>query len=324
MKFRVFVDGEAGTTGLQIYERLSKRDDVEILRIAPELRKDAEERKRLMNDSDVTFLCLPDAAATESASLCTNPKTRIIDASTAHRTNPAWAYGLPELSPEFRKAIQKNPRNANPGCHASGFILGVYPLIAAGLLKKNADLATYSLTGYSGGGKKMIANYETEGAQVSHPGMSPRLFAPRPYALGHHHKHLPEMQKVCGLENPPIFNPIVGPYYKGMAVSTAIVPSSLKKNVSASDLQEVLATHYADSRFVKVLPYEEEPTLDAGSLDPTECNNTNEAHLYVFGKGKALQVTVIIDNLGKGASGAAIQNMNIALGLDEGIGLTCS
>ena len=321
MKFRIFVDGEAGTTGLQINERLANRDDVELLHIDPELRKDAKERQRLINESDVTFLCLPDAASKESAELCTNPKTKIIDASTAHRTNPAWAYGLSELSPEFRKAVETNTRIANPGCHASGFILGVYPLIAAGLLKKNADLATYSLTGYSGGGKKMIANYEAEGAQVSHPGESPRLFAPRPYALGHHHKHLPEMMQVCGLEKAPIFNPVVGPYYKGMAVSTALFQSSFTKSASAKDVQEILAAHYANTRFVKVLPFEEEPTLDAGSLNPTECNGTNEAHVYVFGKDSSIQVSVIIDNLGKGASGAAIQNMNIALGLDEGIGL---
>lgn len=319
--FKVFVDGEAGTTGLQINERLANRDDVELLHIDPELRKDAKERQRLINESDVTFLCLPDAASKESAELCTNPKTKIIDASTAHRTNPAWAYGLSELSPEFRKAVETNTRIANPGCHASGFILGVYPLIAAGLLKKNADLATYSLTGYSGGGKKMIASYEAEGAQISHPGESPRLFAPRPYALGHHHKHLPEMMQVCGLEKAPIFNPVVGPYYKGMAVSTALFQSSLTKSASAKDVQEILAAHYASTRFVKVLPFEEEPTLDAGSLNPTECNGTNEAHVYVFGKDSSIQVSVILDNLGKGASGAAIQNMNIALGLDEGIGL---
>lgn len=321
--FKIFVDGEAGTTGLQINERLAKRDDVEILHIDPELRKDAAERAKLINASDVTFLCLPDAASKESALLCTNPKTKIIDASTAHRTNPNWAYGLPELSPEFHQKIQTGTRIANPGCHASGFILGVYPLIAAGLLKKSADLATYSLTGYSGGGKKMIATYEAEGAQISHPGESPRLFAPRPYALGHHHKHLPEMQLICGLTKSPIFNPVVGPFYKGMAVSTAIFQSSLSKSATAADIQNILAEHYAGSRFVKVLPYEEEPTLDAGSLNPTECNGTNEAHVYVFGKGESIQVSVIIDNLGKGASGAAIQNMNIALGIDEGSGLSC-
>ena len=257
----------------------------------------------------------------ESAALCTNPKTKIIDASTAHRTNPDWAYGLPELSSDFRKQIESGTRIANPGCHATGFILGVYPLIAAGLLQKSADLATYSLTGYSGGGKKMIASYEADGAQQSHPGESPRLFAPRPYALGHHHKHLPEMQKICGLENAPLFNPIVGPYYKGMAVSSAIFQNALTKSATATDIQDVLAEHYDGSRFVKVLPYEEEPVLDAGSLDPTECNETNEAHVYVFGKGKSIQVSVILDNLGKGASGAAIQNMNIALGIDESSGL---
>lgn len=321
MKFRVFVDGEAGTTGLQINERLAKRDDVELLHIGQDLRKDVSERARLINEADVAFLCLPDAASLEIADLCKDSKTKIIDASTAHRTNPNWAYGLPELSPTFRKKIQTNARIANPGCHASGFILGIYPLIAAGLLQKNADLASYSITGYSGGGKKMIADYEADGAQVSHPGNSPRLFAPRPYALGHHHKHLPEMVKVCSLEKAPTFNPVVGPYYKGMAVSTAIFQRSLSRKASAADIQSILAEHYAQSRFVKVLPYAEEPTLDKGSLDPTECNDTNEAHLYVFGKGESIQVTVVIDNLGKGASGAAIQNMNIALGLDEGIGL---
>lgn len=321
MKFRIFVDGEAGTTGLQIRERLARRDDVEILSIDPERRKDPEERKRLINASDVTFLCLPDAAAKESAGLCSSPKTKIIDASTAHRTNESWAYGLPELSPEFRKKVETGTRIANPGCHASGFILGIYPLIAAGLLRKDADLATYSLTGYSGGGKKMIADYEADGAQTSHPGESPRLFAPRPYALGHHHKHLPEMQKVCGLSKPPTFNPVVGPYYQGMAVSTAIFQSSLSEKASPEDIRQILAAHYEGSRFVKVLPFEEEPVLDGGSLDPTECNGTNEAHIYVFGKGESLQVTTILDNLGKGASGAAIQNMNIALGIDEGASL---
>ncbi|MCK9182353.1 MAG: N-acetyl-gamma-glutamyl-phosphate reductase [Fibrobacteraceae bacterium] len=321
MKFRIFVDGEAGTTGLQIYERLAKRDDIELLRIAPELRKDTNERKRIINISDVTFLCLPDAAAEESVALCTNPKTKIIDASTAHRTNPDWVYGLPELSPKFRDAIRRSTRIANPGCHASGFILGVYPLIASGLLKHSADLAAYSITGYSGGGKNRIASYEAEGAQMSHPGQSPKLFAPRPYALGHHHKHLPEMKMVCGLDKNPTFNPILGPFYKGMSVSTALFQNSMTRKTSIVEIHDILSKHYATSRFVKVLPYEAEPTLDAGSLDSTECNGTNEAHIYVFGNENSMQVTTIIDNLGKGASGAAIQNMNIALGLDEDVGL---
>lgn len=320
-KFRVFVDGEAGTTGLQINERLAVRDDVELLHIDPELRKDLNERRRMIESADIAFLCLPDAASAEIADLCKDLPTKLIDASTAHRTNPDWAYGLPELSPKHRTAIKASNRIANPGCHASGFLIGIYPLIAAGVLKPNADLSTYSLTGYSGGGKKMIASYEAEGAQVSHPGESPKLFAPRPYALGHHHKHLPEMQKIAGLEFPPIFNPVVGPYYKGMAVSTALFPSSFTREISAEEIRDVLAAHYEGSRFIQVFPFEAEPVLDGGSLDPTECNGTNAAHVRVFGKGRSVQVTVVIDNLGKGASGAAIQNMNIALGLDEGVGL---
>jgi N-acetyl-gamma-glutamyl-phosphate reductase len=321
MTFRVFVDGQAGTTGLQIRERLSKRTDIELLEIDPELRKETSERAKLINASDVTFLCLPDAAAKEAVALRTNSKVRIIDASTAHRTDPDWAYGLPELSHEHHERIAKSTLIANPGCHATGFILGVYPLIANGLLPKSTRLAAYSITGYSGGGKKMIANYEAEGAQVSHPGESPRLFAPRPYALALHHKHLPEMQKICGLDHAPAFNPILGPFYKGMAVSTALFPEMFTKKMTPQDACEVIAAHYAGCRFVKVMPYEEEPALDAGSLDCTACNDTNEAHVYIFGNAESFQVTTVIDNLGKGASGAAVQNMNIALSLDEALSL---
>lgn len=321
MTFRVFVDGQEGTTGLQIQERLAKRDDVDVISIDPALRKDIKERQKLINESDVTFLCLPDVAAKESASLCTNPKTRIIDASTAHRTNPSWAYGLPELSEAHRKAIQKSTRIANPGCHATGFILGVYPLIAAHILPTSARLASYSVTGYSGGGKKMIADYEAEGAQVSHPGLSPRLFAARPYALALQHKHIPEMQRTCGLEHAPFFNPVLGPFYKGMAVSVALFSDSFTQKITPLDLQEILAAHYAESNFIEVQPYEANPILDGGCLDCTVCNDTNRARIYVFGNEENMQVTTVIDNLGKGASGAAVQNMNIALGLDETISL---
>ena len=191
--FKVFVDGEAGTTGLQIYERLAKRNDIEVLRISPELRKDINERKRLINESDVTFLCLPDAAAVESAALCENPNTRVIDASTAHRVNPDWTYGMPELSAAQREAIAKSKRIANPGCHASGFILGVHPLVAAGILPKSANLAAYSITGYSGGGKKLIAEYEEAAALAHAAGESKAIMEPAPYALALAHKHLPEM-----------------------------------------------------------------------------------------------------------------------------------
>ena len=307
--FKIFVDGEAGTTGLQIFERLAKRNDLEILKINPELRKDVNERQKMINESDVTFLCLPDAASMESAALCTNPNTRIIDASTAHRVNPAWTYGMPELSAEQREAISKSKRIANPGCHASGFILGVHPLVASGILPKSANLAAYSITGYSGGGKKLIAEYEAEEALSHKAGESKAIMAPAPYA------------KYCGLENVPFFNPVLGPYYKGMAVTVAIFPNMLTKKVGPQDLTEILAKHYEGSKFVKVLPYEAAPVLFNGRLDPTVCNDTNNARIQVFGNENIMQVTTIIDNLGKGASGAAIQNMNIALGLDETIGL---
>lgn len=319
--FKVFVDGEAGTTGLQIYDRLAKRNDIEVLRIDPELRKDVNERKRLINASDVTFLCLPDAAAVESAALCTNPDTCIIDASTAHRVNPAWTYGMPELSQAQREAISKSKRIANPGCHASGFILGVHPLVSSGILPRTANLAAYSITGYSGGGKKLIAEYEEEASLSHKAGESKGIMAPAPYALALAHKHIPEMKKVCGLENTPFFNPVLGPYYKGMAVTVAIFASELTKKIGPEGLTEILAEHYAGSKFVKVMPYEAAPVLFNGRLDPTVENDTNNARIQVFGNETVMQVTTIIDNLGKGASGAAVQNMNIVLGLDETIGL---
>ncbi len=323
--FKVFVDGEAGTTGLQIYDRLAKRSDIEVLRIDPELRKDVNERQRLINESDVTFLCLPDAAAVESAALCTSSSTCIIDASTAHRVNPDWTYGMPELSAAQRKAISKAKRIANPGCHATGFILGVHPLIASGLLPKSANLAAYSLTGYSGGGKKLIAEYEEESALSHKAGESTAIMAPAPYALALSHKHLPEMKKYCELENAPFFNPVLGPYYKGMAVTVAIFANQLTKKITPAELTEELSKHYEGSNFVTVMPYEavptESPALYNGRLNPTICNGTNNACIQVFGNDNVMQVTTIIDNLGKGASGAAIQNMNIALGLDETLGL---
>lgn len=319
--FKVFVDGEAGTTGLQIRERLEKRSDLEILKINPELRKDVNERQKLINSSDVTFLCLPDAAAIESVALCTNSSTCIIDASTAHRTNPAWTYGMPELSLKQRNAISKSKRIANPGCHASGFILGVYPLIEAGILLPTSNFSAYSITGYSGGGKKLIAEYEETANMMHNAGESKSIMAPAPYALALAHKHLPEITKVCNLKTTPFFNPVLGPYYKGMAVTVALFPNMFSKNVNPENITEILTKHYEGSRFVKVMPYETAPALFNGRLDPTVCNNTNNARIQVFGNENVMQVTTIIDNLGKGASGAAVQNMNIALGLDESLGL---
>lgn len=314
---KVFVDGQEGTTGLQIHERIAKRTDIDLLAIDPAKRKDTAERARLLNAADVAFLCLPDDAARESASLVTNNHTVVIDASTAHRTDAAWAYGLPELSTAHRTRIASAKRISNPGCYATGFNLGMFPLVHNGLLPADANLVCHAVSGYSGAGKKLIALYEAEGAQISSPGMSPKLFAPRPYGLALQHKHLPEMQKVCGLVHQPFFNPSVGPYYKGMAVTVALFPAQLSKSISPADLAAFLAHYYAGQKFVRVMPFEASPSLDGGFLDPTACNDTNRADIYVFGHAGHMQVTVVLDNLGKGASGAAVQNMNLAMGLDE-------
>lgn len=321
MSYKVFVDGQEGTTGLQIHERLAKRDDIEILSIDPEKRKDLDARAELINASDITFLCLPDAAAKESVQLCSNPTTKIIDASTAHRTNPEFAYGLPELSDTLRQKIKTSHRIANPGCHATGFLLGVAPLRLSGLLPSSVRLACYSITGYSGGGKKLIAEYEAENVLVATPSSSKSIFAPAPYALALTHKHLPEMKLYASLEKTPVFNPVLGPFYKGMAVSIALSPEMFTKKVTPADIQEFLAAYYENSSFVRVMPYAQILELSNGRLDATICNDTNNACVYVFGNEDTFQVTTIIDNLGKGASGAAVQNMNIALGLREDLGL---
>lgn len=321
MKIKVFVDGQEGTTGLQIHERLNKRDDIEILEIDSALRKDPEARAKLINSSDVTFLCLPDVAAKESVALCTNPKTKIIDASTAHRTNPLWAYGLPELSLDFREQIRQSHRIANPGCYASAFILGVYPLTSKGLLPKETFVSAYGISGYSGGGKKLISEYETEIQNAKANNLESSIFAPSPYALGLSHKHLPEMQKYTNLQNTPFFNPVLGPFYKGMAVTVSLFASQLTKKMTPEGITELFKMHYEGSSFIEVMPYEEAPILNHGRLNCTVCNNTNKARIQVFGNENLMQVTTIIDNLGKGASGAAVQNMNIALDLEEGLGL---
>lgn len=314
---KVFVDGQEGTTGLQIHERLALRSDIEILNIDPELRKDPQERARLLNAADVAFLCLPDFAARESAELVTNPNTIVIDASTAHRTEADWTYGLPELSAAQRQALRQAKRIANPGCYATGFLLAVAPLVQSGILQKKAQLVCHAVSGYSGAGKQLIAQYEAEGAQQSAPGASPVLFAPRHYALALQHKHLPEMQKHANLEFAPLFSPAVGPYYKGMAVNVAFFKSQTNtcNCVTIKDIADQLSAHYHGQEFVEVMPYQATPDLPGGFLDPTACNDTNKARIYVFGHDDQVQISVILDNLGKGASGAAVQNMDIALGL---------
>ena len=309
MKPKVYIDGKEGTTGLQIYDRLALRQDIDLLLIDEEKRKDTAERKKLMNAADVVFLCLPDAAAIEAVELVENPGTRIIDASTAHRTDPAWDYGFPELSRAHREAIVKSRRVANPGCHATGFISIVYPLVAMGLLPRDALLSCFSLTGYSGGGKKMIAQYEAEGR-------GELLSSPALYALTQGHKHLPEMQKVCGLENCPVFTPIVDDYYKGMATTVPLHLSQLKGVGSLRQLWEALSDHYAGQKLVHVAPEGADGKLYGGAKA-----GDNDLTLVVAGNDRQLTVTALFDNLGKGASGAAVQNMNLMLGFEETAGL---
>ncbi|MET0334475.1 MAG: N-acetyl-gamma-glutamyl-phosphate reductase, partial [Rhizobacter sp.] len=241
MKFKVFVDGQEGTTGLRINEYLANRSDIEVLRIAPERRKDADERARLLNAADVAFLCLPDAAAKEAASLVNNPKTCIIDASTAHRTSPDWVFGLPELAADQRQKLKTSKRISNPGCHSTAFILLLRPLVDAGLVPANLPVTASSITGYSGGGKKMIEQYEAGG--------DTKLDSPRPYGLTLVHKHLPEMATHSGLESKPIFVPIVGPFLKGLSVSVPLHMSQLKAGTTPESLHQALAVRYAGERF---------------------------------------------------------------------------
>ena len=311
MAFKVFVDGQEGTTGLQINEYLAKRADIEVLKIDADKRKDLGERKRLINASDVTFLCLPDDAARESVALVDNPNTCIIDASTAHRVNPAWTFGLPELEPAQRARIRASKRIANPGCHATAFILALKPLVASGLLPAATQIAANSITGYSGGGKKMIEHYQSP----------QRIDAPRPYALGLVHKHLPEMSAYSGLSAAPIFQPIVGPFYKGLAVTAYLHPAQFTRKVTPADVQKILADYYAGEAFIRVAPFDLEASTDGGFFNVEANNDTNRVDLFVFGNEERMLVVGRLDNLGKGASGAAVQSMNVHLGVEETLGL---
>lgn len=311
MAFKVFVDGQEGTTGLQINEYLAKRADIEVLKIDADKRKDLGERKRLINASDVTFLCLPDDAARESVALVDNPNTCIIDASTAHRVNPAWTFGLPELEPAQRARIRASKRIANPGCHATAFILALKPLVASGLLPAATQIAANSITGYSGGGKKMIEHYRSP----------QRIDAPRPYALGLTHKHLPEMRAYTGLAVAPIFQPIVGPFYKGLAVTAYLHPRQLSRKATPEDVRTILADYYAGEAFIRVAPVDLEANTEGGFFDVEANNDTNRVDLFVFGNEERMLVVARLDNLGKGASGAAVQAMNVHLGVEESLGL---
>lgn len=300
----VFIDGKEGTTGLKIFERLGGRNDLNIIALPEELRKDSAARKECINAADIVFLCLPDAAAIEAVSLCENPHVKIIDASTAHRTSPEWAYGFPELSAKHRERIAQGNRVAVPGCHASGFISLVYPLIAGGIVSADYPFVCHSVTGYSGGGKKMIAEYES--AQ-----RSPELDSPRQYGLTQKHKHLPEMQKICGLEYAPVFNPIVSDYYSGMCVTVPLHARLMRKKMGVDALKRYYAEYYASHNFIKVVQ-ESKNYLPANPLV-----GTNNMEIYIDGNDERIVLASVFDNLGKGASGAAVQCMNIMLGLDE-------
>ena len=310
MSTKVYIDGQAGTTGLQIFERIGMREDLTLLRIDEDKRHDLSERKKFLNMADIVFLCLPDAGAIEAVSLIENPDVRVIDASTAHRTSDEWTYGFPELSREQRAAIAASKRVANPGCHATGLISSVAPLVRMGILPKDYPVTCYSLTGYSGGGKKMIAQYEAEGREE-------KLSAPGIYGLTLKHKHIPEMQKVTGLACPPVFMPVVDDYYKGMATSIMLHNRLLNGQPTAEEICARLSKYYADEHFVTVMPYDpKQGTLYANALA-----GTNHLQLVVCGYEEQTTVTALFDNLGKGASGAAVQNMNIVLGIDAETGL---
>ena len=301
---KVFIDGSAGTTGLRIYERLGARRDIELLTLSEELRKNVDERRRMLNSADIAFLCLPDKAAIEAVSLIENPKVAVIDTSTAHRVDPDWAYGFAELSDKHRRAIRESKRIANPGCHASGFIASAYPLVQHGVIPADFPLTAYSLTGYSGGGKSLIAEYQDENRD-------PRHESHRIYGTTLTHKHLPEMQKICGLAQRPVFSPILGDFYAGMA-TTVLLPG-----FDANTVWQCLSDHYAGERIVSVAPFGGDENLIYAST----LAGKDTMRIQVSGHSGQTMVTAVFDNLGKGASGAAIQNMNILLGVDETTGL---
>ena len=312
--YKVFIDGGAGTTGLRLKERLSQRSDIELLSISEELRKDADEKKRITESSDITFLCLPDDAARSSvANVSADAKVKIIDASTAHRTNPAWLYGFPELSSAHREGLKTAKRVAVPGCHASGFNVIAYPLVKLGIVKPDYPFVCTSLTGYSGGGKSMIADYEDKGRKKE-------LDAPRTYALSQKHKHLPEMQAVPGISAPPIFMPVVADFYSGMEVSLPIYASLMEKKMSAKDVHEVLVEYYSGQKMISVLPFGGNED-EGGFFASNALEGKDNMELLIAGNDERILIMSRYDNLGKGASGAAVQCMNIMLGCDETEGL---
>lgn len=314
MSVKVYIDGQEGTTGLKILERFEGRNDIELLRISEDKRKDSAERARLINMSDYTFLCLPDDAAREAVSFAENDHVRIIDASTAHRTNPAWAYGFPELSPEHREKIRTSNRVAVPGCYASGFASVVYPLVSNGIIPADFPVFAYATSGYSGAGKKAIAVYESDDKPFE-------FNSPRQYALSQQHKHLPEMQAVSGLTYKPMFNPMVCDYFSGMVVSVPLQTRMLPKAVTAQEVHEMYEKHYTGANMVEVMPLMSADEQKSFFLASNTLSGKNKLQVFVFGNDEQMLLCARLDNLGKGASGAAVQCLNIMMGIDETTGL---
>lgn len=311
---KVYIDGQAGTTGLKLYDRIKDRSDVELLVIDPEKRKDNDERARLINASDITFLCLPDAASREAVSFITNPNVRVIDASTAHRTNPDWAYGFPELSTAHREKILTAKRVAVPGCYASGFASLVYPMVQSGMMPADYPVTCHAVSGYSGAGKAAIEQYESAERPAA-------LGSPRQYALTQGHKHLPEMQAVSGLTETPMFNPMVCDYFAGMVVSIPLHRRLLNGNSSLEEVHAMFQKHYAGQQFVQVRALQGEDVLEGGFLPANTLAGTNLLEVFVCGNDKQILLAARLDNLGKGASGAALQCFNLMTGAPEDQGL---
>lgn len=310
---KIFIDGSEGTTGLRIFERFEGRDDIEILKIPSELRKDPDEIKKYINASDITFLCLPDAAAREAVAMVENENTIIIDTSTAHRTQEGWAYGYPELSPQHREAIKTGKRIAVPGCYATGFITIAYPMVAKGMLPADYPVAAFAMSGYSGAGKKTIAVYEAQERDKE-------LDAPREYALTQNHKHLKEMQAITGLARMPLFSPLICDYYSGMVVTLQFYADMLNGKPTPEKVHELFASYYEDEQFMKVMPFGTEAEYN-GFLAGNTCSGWDGIEIYVTGNEDRILVSTRFDNLGKGASGAAVQCLNIILGCEEHKGL---
>ena len=311
---KVFIDGSEGTTGLRIFERFQIRDDIELLKIDSDKRKDPEEIKKFINASDITFLYLPDAAAREAVELCDNPDTVILDTSTAHRTAPGWAYGFPELSADHREAIKTGKRIAVPGCYASGFIGPVFPLVKGGILPADYPVSVFAVSGYSGGGKKLIARYEEEGRDAN-------LDSARMYAWGQAHKHLKEMKAVTGIAREPLFCPMTTNYHSGMIVQIPIYTELLAEKKTPQEIRDYLAEYYKGEKFIKVMPFGADVEA-GGEIFSDACAGWDGMEIFVTGNEERVIVSSRFDNLGKGASGAAIQCMNIVMGCDEAKGLT--